>query len=494
MKEKLVIGLDIGTTSAKAVAFDVGGKLYAEAEEMVTTYYPKYGYAEQDPLEVEAAARTVMRDIFQTIDQEKYDLVATGLCTAMHSLICVDENGNPLSNMLIWSDGRAGEQAERLLGNGKGDEIYARTGTPIHPMTPFMKLMWMKENEDVAYKQARYFMTMKEYLIYHWFGERVIDYAMASSTGMFDVKNQIWDKEALEFAGINESQLAPVVEPTYELAALVPGMKEDLAAPDNHRFIIGSADGQLANLGSGATSPGEVNISVGTSGAIRQFIDGAPINDKMETFTYAFSEDTSIIGGPTNNGGIVLQWFKDLIKFPGDFTAIIDTAKDVDPGANGILFLPYVNGERAPLWAQRTAGNFYGLQVEHTQAELTRAVLEGIAFNIYQISQSLEKLAGAPKKITVNGGLTRSEIWVQILADVFGEDLYFSETHHNAAWGAAWVALVAAGEANAFKDIKENLPTEKKITANIRNHEVYQTIYKKYEKLADTVTTLFKEI
>ncbi|MCF3943947.1 gluconokinase [Oceanobacillus alkalisoli] len=494
MKGKLVVGLDIGTTSAKAVVFDAKGKLYAEAEEMVTTHYPEYGYAEQDPKEVETAARKVMRDVLAAVDEEKYELVATGLCTAMHSLICVDEVGNPLSKMLIWSDGRAGEQAERLLDSGKGDEIYSRTGTPIHPMTPFTKLMWMKENEEPAYKQAKSFMTMKEYLVYHWFGERVIDYAMASSTGMFDVKNQVWDKEALELAGVEESQLAPVVEPTYELTGLIPEVKESLGVPANHRFIIGSADGQLANLGSGATSPGEVNISVGTSGAIRQFIDGAPINDKMETFTYAFSNDTSIIGGPTNNGGIVLQWFKDLIKFPGNFTAIIETAKDVEPGANGILFLPYVNGERAPLWVQKTAGNFYGLQVEHTQAEVTRAVLEGIAFNIYQISQSLEKLAGAPKKITVNGGLTRSEIWVQILADIFGEDLYFSETHHNAAWGAAWVALVAAGEAKAFQDIKENLPTEKKITANKENHEAYQKVYKKYEKLADAVTVLFDEI
>lgn len=493
MKEKLVIGLDIGTTSAKAVVFDKKGKLITEAEELVTTYYPKQGYAEQDPKEVEAAARKVMKHVIGSVDESNYELVATGFCTAMHSLICVDEKGEPLSNMLIWSDGRANVQAERLEAE-KGKEIFSRTGTPIHPMTPLTKLIWMRENKDSAYEQATYFMTMKEYLVYHWFGERVIDYAMASSTGFFDVSNRVWDAEALELAGITESQLADVVEPTWELSELVPELKDALDVPDGHRFIIGSADGQLANLGSGATSTGEVNISVGTSGAIRQFVEGAPINEKMETFTYAFSKDTSIIGGPTNNGGIVLQWFKDVIKFPGDYTELIEEAKDVPAGANGILFLPYVNGERAPLWNQQASGNFYGLQVEHTRAEMTRAVLEGIAFNIYQIKRSLETLAGKPKKVTVNGGLTRSSIWVQILADILGEDLYFSETHHNAAWGAAWVALVAIGEASSFRAIKENLPGEIKITSNKQNHELYQKVYQRYEKLGQAVTALFDEI
>lgn len=493
MKKKLVIGLDIGTTSAKAVVFDKKGKLHAEAEAIIATYHPVQGHAEQNPKEVEAAAFNVLREVITAIDQDTYELVATGLGTAMHSLICVDEKGEPLSNMLIWSDGRANAQAERLEVE-QGKEIFGRTGTPIHPMTPLAKLIWMRENNDAAYKEARYFMTMKDYLVYHWFGERVIDYGMASSTGLFNVQNQIWDEKALELAGIDESQLAKVVAPTWELTDLAPERKTGLNIPDSHRFIIGSADGQLANLGSGATSPGEVNISVGTSGAIRQFIDGAPINEKMETFTYAFSKEMSIIGGPTNNGGIVLQWYKEMMKYDGNYTDLIQEAKDVPPGANGILFLPYVNGERAPLWNQQATGNFYGLQIEHNRPELTRAVLEGIAFNIYQISKSLEKLAGKPKKVTINGGLSRSETWVQMLADILGEDLCFSETHHNAAWGAAWVALVAIGEAPSIGSIKENLPAEKKITADMEVHGAYKKVYARYEKLANALSILFDEI
>jgi len=490
MKEKLVIGLDIGTTNVKAVVFNKKGKLFAEAEEELTTFYPEQGFAEQSPIEVEAASRKVMQQAIAQVDQDKAELVATGFGCGMHSLICVDEHGQALSNMLIWSDGRASKQAEQLLA-ANGNEIYARTGTPIHPMTPLMKLIWMRENNYAPYKKAAYFMTMKEYLTFQWFGERLIDYAMASSTGLLDVKTRTWDQEALELAGIHELQLSEIVEPTRQLSGLQAEIAQELGVSVEHPFIIGSADGQLANLGSGATSTGEVNISVGTSGAIRQFIDGAPVNEKMETFTYAFSKDTSIIGGPTNNGGIVLQWFKELLKYDGDYTELISEAADIPRGADGILFLPYVNGERAPLWNQNAKGNFYGLSIEHKREHLTRALLEGIAFNIYQIGQSLEKLAGKPKKITVNGGLSKSDVWVQILADVFGQDLYLSETHHNAAWGAAWTALVAIGEADSFAEIKENLPVEKAIRANMESHEAYMEIYDKYLKLADTVSEFF---
>lgn len=490
MKKKLVIGLDIGTTGVKAVAFDYKGKHHAIAEELITTYYPEEGYAEQNPVEVEAAARRVMRQVIDELDQSEFEIAATGIGCAMHSLICVDEQGEALSNMLIWSDGRASKQAEALI-HGNGSEIYARTGTPIHPMTPLVKLIWMRENKFPPYKEAAYFMTMKEYLTYRWFNMRVVDYAMASSTGMFDVKNLIWDKKSLELAGISEQQLSEVVEPTRKLTGLRAEIAEEFGISDELPIIIGSADGQLANLGSGATSTGEVNISAGTSGAIRQFINGAPINKKMETFTYAFSADTSIIGGPTNNGGIVLQWLKELIDYDGSYTELISEAEGVARGADGIIFLPYINGERAPLWNQKAKGNFYGLSIEHTKKQLVRALLEGIAFNIYQINQSLESLAGKPKKITVNGGLSQSLLWSQILADILGEDLYLSETHHNAAWGAAWTALVAIEEVPSFSAIKENLPKEKKVTANMDAHAEYMKIFKKYAKLKEAVSVFF---
>ncbi|RKQ32286.1 gluconokinase [Oceanobacillus halophilus] len=486
MPRELVMGLDIGTTSVKAVVFDTKGKLVAEAEEMVETNYPKADWAEQNPEEVEKASIEAMKNVVENANVTSEEILTIGISAAMHSLICIDEDMQPISQMLIWSDKRSSHIADRLIKTSAND-IYAKTGTPIHPMTPLLKLIWMKENQYEAYHNAAYFMSMKEYLLQKWFGQRVIDYSMAAATGFFDVKKLDWEDQALELAGIQREQLSKIVSPTEILTGLDQRVAEEIGISGNIPFVIGSADGQLANLGSGAIKPGEVNISVGTSGAIRQFVKGAPINEKMETFTYSFTEDTSIIGGPTNNGGVALQWFKDLIEYKGTHDEFLADAAKVEVGSEGILFLPYVNGERAPLWNGRAKGNFFGLSINHKKEHLTRAVLEGIAFNIYQIGKSLERIAGAPEKISVNGGLTKSLLWVQIMADLFGKEIYLSDTHHNAAWGAAWTALVGIGKANSLEDIKSSLPSEKVIEPNMENHEVYQRIFNTYEKLAANI-------
>lgn len=490
MQKELVIGLDIGTTSAKAVVFELNGKLIAEAEEMVETYYPNPGWAEQSPAEVETATTEALKQVIEKVDTE--NLLGIGISCAMHSLICLDEQYNPLSQMLIWSDTRSSELAEEFMKH-EGKSIYARTGTPIHPMSPLMKLMWMKENNYKPYEEASYFMTMKEYLLYKWYRKKVIDYSMASSTGLMNVSELDWDKEALELVGIKHDMLSTIVAPTEVLTGMSENVANYIGIAADTPMVIGAADGQLANLGSGAISPGEVNVSVGTSGAIRQFVKGAPVNEKMETFTYAFTADTSIIGGPTNNGGVALQWFKDILEFNGSHDELLSGIENVSVGSEGIIFLPYINGERAPLWNGRAKGNFYGLSINHKREHLTRAVLEGITFNIYNIGKSLESIAGKPEKITVNGGLSKSTLWVQIMADVFGQEIYVSDTHHNAAWGAAWTALVGTSKVDSFEQIKSSLPSEKVIEPNMDNHQIYLDIFGKYVRLSENIESFFSE-
>src|SRR5690625_4084011 len=490
MAKELVLALDIGTTSAKAVVFELTGKFIAEAESMITTHYPHQGWAEQDVIEIEQASVEAIRDAVAKANITSENLAAVGISCAMHSIICVDQNGEPLSQALIWADGRSTEQANHLR-KTNGNEIYARTGLPNHPMSPLSKLMWMKETDFEPYKQAAYFMSVKEYIINKWFGHRVIDYSMASATGLFNLKTFDWDEQALVLGGVNRDQLSEIVPPTEMLTGLHKEIAKETGITSEVPFVIGAADGQLANLGSGATSPGEVAISAGTSGAIRQMIEGFQVSEHQEVFCYAFTRNRSIIGGPTNNGGIVLQWIKDLLRYNGNMDELIAEAELVDPGAGGLIFLPYINGERAPLWNQQAKGNFYGFSVEHKQEHVIRAVLEGITYNLYHIGSVLENQVGAPEKIYVNGGLARSPIWVQMLADVFGKEIYLSESHHSAAWGAAWTALVAIGKVNSFEEIKENIPIEKVVKPDQAKHEIYAGIFQKYKELASDLVKHF---
>ncbi|WML27968.1 gluconokinase [Neobacillus sp. OS1-33] len=490
MSREVVIGLDIGTTSVKACVFDLKGNLIAEAERMNTFNYPQQGWVEQDPIEIEQSAVQAIKEAIHKSGIEKHDLISIGFSAAMHSLICVDETGSPISPALIWADGRSYPQAESVI-ETMGNEVYSETGTPVHPMTPFVKLLWMKETKYEPYLQAKYFMSIKEYLLQCWFNQRVIDYSMASATGLFNPSTHTWNQKLLTLTGIHEVQLSRIVPPTEVLTGIKPQIAEEMGIDPELSFVIGAADGQLANLGIGAILPGEVAVSVGTSGAIRQIASGVKISDNQETFCYSFTEDSSIIGGPTNNGGIALQWLKDLLNDQRSFTEFLADAEKVPLGSDGILFLPYLNGERAPIWNQRAKGNFYGLSITHKKEHFIRAVLEGITFNLFQIGKALERLAGKHQKIYVNGGLSRSRLWLQMMADVFEAEIYVPESYHSAAWGAAWTALVASGKVKSFEDIKENIPMGEAILPNKEISEKYKVIYDNYEKLASGMSKNF---
>lgn len=485
-----VMGLDIGTTSVKACLFDRIGNLVSHGERMIVTQYPQQGWAQQDAAKIERLAVQAVREAVSKAAIDREQLIAIGFSAAMHSLVPVNEQGLPLSPAYIWADGRGTEQADRMT-DEKRSRLYAKTGTPIHPMTPFMKLLWMKEEHDEAYLQASYFMSIKEYVIHCWFGKRIIDYSMASATGLFNPSALDWDEELLELAGISADQLSEIVPPTTLLGDLKADIAEQMGLSPSVCFVIGAADGQLSNLGTGALLPGEVAVTVGTSGAIRQFAREAKVSQSGETFCYSFTNDSYIIGGPTNNGGIALQWLKQLLDDSSSYESFLAEADQSPPGAEGLLFLPYINGERAPLWNQRARGNFFGMTMTHAKAHYVRAVLEGITFNLYQIGRALEKLAGPPKQIYVSGGLARSPIWLQMMADVFNAAIYVSENHDSAAWGAAWTALVAMGEEERFEDIKNNIPMGEAVLPFRENSWKYKEIYWRYEELAARIAPLF---
>jgi gluconokinase len=490
MSKEYVMGLDIGTTSVKAVVFNLLGNVISEAEEMITSYYPKTGWVEQDPNEIERLAVQAVRKSIHKASIQGDELLTIGFSSAMHSLICVDSKGEPLSKAIIWADGRSNEQAEKLM-QGEGMKFYERTGMPIHPMSPLSKLLWMKETGYDPYRKAAFFMSIKEFVILKWFDQRVVDYSMASATGLFNRQTFQWDEEAMTFVNIQKDQLSKIAPPTEKLTGIKKDVSKEMGISNSTPFVMGAADGQLANLGIGAILPGEVAVTVGTSGAIRQFAKNAQVDKQHETFCYAFTEDYSIIGGPTNNGGIALQWLKELLNHQGSFDELTKEAERVSPGAEGILFHPYINGERAPLWNQRAKGNFFGVTITHKKEHFVRAVLEGITFNLYQIGKALERVAGEPEKLFVNGGLARSSLWLQMVADVFGKEVYVPESHHSAAWGAAWTALVSIGKVDSFEDIKKNVPMGSVVKPNEENHQIYLKVYEKYNKVANDLSEYF---
>lgn len=502
-QHEAVLGLDIGTTSVKAVLFGPQGKLKAIHHVEYPLYQPEPDRAEQDPDEILQALIEAVRHVLLKSRITPEQIKAIGFSTAMHSLIAMDEDGRPLTKAIIWTDNRSARQAEWLKEHG-GHDIYRRTGTPIHPMSPLCKLLWMKEEAPELYTQAAKFIGIKEYVLYRLFGTYVIDYSLASATGLFELKRMDWDPEVLKLLEIDASKLPQLVPVTHVLNGMDEQLCSHMGLISDIPFVVGASDGVLASLGVGAVGPGEMAVTIGTSGAVRMFADKPLTDEKERTFCYAFTEQQWIIGGPSNNGGIMLRWLRDQFGSPevevakrlgtDPYDLLIEYAEKVPAGANGLMFLPFLTGERAPYWNPNARGLFFGISLQHKREHFIRAVLEGVIFSIFSIGVALRDLTGPATQIIASGGFARSAVWRQILADVMGKDLLVPEVEEASALGAAAVALYAIHDLSSLDDVKSWVRLSGKHEPDIKNSEVYLQLYDMYERLYEKLKPEFDQM
>ncbi|WP_018922637.1 gluconokinase [Salsuginibacillus kocurii] len=498
MNKSYVAGLDVGTTSAKVVIFDKEGNVQAEAETGYPVDHPESGWAEQNPHHIEEAAVKSMRNALTSGDIKGEELTAVGLSSAMHTLICADKKGEALSPSVIFSDGRSFSQVEQLKLSGAGDAIYQTTGTPVHPMTPFAKLLWMKETGYAPYLKAERFLSIKDWLTLRWFGRAAIDYGVASASGLFDMKEFRWDPEALRLTGVQAEQLSEPVAPTYLFQGLDDEVAAKMGVPADLPFAAGGADGALANIGIGAFEPGERALTIGTSGAIREVVASPQTSAAQATFCYAVTKDKWLVGGGTNNGGNVLDWLQEAVGarngWDDPHRALLELAEASSAGANGLLCLPLLNGERAPYWDVRARGSYIGLSSKHGKAELIRAALEGVIYSLAHVNEALSANEASSGGIFASGGFARSPFWLQLVADIFEDTVHVPASHQSSAWGAAWFALMAVGEHDTLADIRAHIPMTASIEPQEEGRASYRAAYTTYRKLYKTMQPLMHEL
>lgn len=499
-----IIGLDIGTSSTKAVAFDLKGKVIAENSNGYPILNPQPAYFEQDP---EVIFQAVVKSIAMLADAEalnaaKGTLKGISFSSAMHSLIAVNEKGNPLTNNLIWADNRSREQADRIRNSKEGHDIYMKTGTPIHPMSPLCKLVWLRENKPAIFKNAYKFISIKEYVFFKLFGQYIIDHSIASATGLFNIYTHEWHSPALAVADVTQQQLSAPVPITNIQVGLSQAMADSMKIDPETPFIIGGSDGCLANLGANAVKPGDAAVTIGTSGAIR-VIANKPKNDTKERiFSYMLTSDIYVLGGAVNSGGGTLKWFKDNFatseteeaaqKSMDIYDLLTEKAAVVPPGSEGLVFLPYLMGERAPHWNAQAKGVFFGVALLHSKAHFIRAVMEGIIYGIYSVGKALEETTGEINIIHANGGFAKSPLWVQILADVFNKQVMVTESIEGSALGAAIVGMKALDIIDSFEEVGDLVPIKGTYTPNLQNHYTYRESFALFERLYDRLKDEFE--
>ncbi|MGW3895780.1 gluconokinase [Micromonospora profundi] len=441
----VVIGVDIGTTSTKAVAYGTDGRQLASHAAGYPLNDPQPGYAEQDPDVILAA---VVGSIRSVVAELSTPVAGLAFCSAMHSLIGLDPDGNALTPSVTWADSRATRQAERLRAVPSGLALHRRTGTPMHPMSPLPKLLWYAEQEPMLFERVAHWGGIKEWVLGRLCETLVIDHSIASATGLLDIHHLEWDIEALTIAGITEEQLPQLVATTAVLPGLTPWAAAAVGLPQRTPVVVGAGDGPLANLGLGAVHPGMVACSIGTSGAIRVMVERPGVDPLGGVFCYALTETRWTVGGAINNGGIVLKWAgAALAPELGEHSEaeLVAIAARAPVGSGGLIMLPYLHSERAPHWSALPRGAYVGLTHGHRREHLVRAAMEGVCQQLALVLSSVRAAGNEVGEIRAGGGFAHSGLWRQMLADVLGVPVRFPAAHEGSSFGAALLGMQALG-------------------------------------------------
>lgn len=498
----MFIGVDIGTTSTKAVLYHQSGAVMAVHHVEYPLLTPVPDVAEQRPDDILEA---VIETIRQVSPDSGEAVQFVSFSSAMHSLIVMDAEHQPLTNSITWADNRSQIYAKELRMTDRGQQIYDKTGTPIHAMSPLCKLIWLKREAPEIFNRAAKFIGIKEYVFQRFFGRYVIDYSLASATGLFNIHELRFDAEILNELGIEERQLSRAVDTTFILRGLDESIAERMKLDPMTPFVIGASDGVLSNLGVDAFRPGEVAVTIGTSGAIRTVVDAPRTDYEGRLFCYALTKDKWVIGGPVNNGGVVLRWVRDELAASDaeeakrlgidSYDVLMRLAEQVPAGSNGLIFHPYLSGERAPLWNSDVRGSYIGLTLAHRKEHLIRAALEGILYNLYTVYTALTVLMDEPvTSVKATGGFARSKLWRQMMADIFDETLIVPASHESSCLGAVILGQVAIGEKADFSHVSDwvgpsfcHIPEDDQV-------RIYQEIMPLYMDTVQSLTEPYSRI
>ncbi|MGY1692538.1 gluconokinase [Geodermatophilus sp. SYSU D01105] len=454
----VVVGLDSGTTATKAVTAGTDGRVRDLASVGYPLLVPAPGRAELDAGRLQTAAVEALAAVSARARERGDRVLGVSLSTAMHGLVPMDDRGAPLGPVLTWADARAAEWATALVADGRAADLHARTGTPVHAMSPLVKLSWERAQDPDRVAGTPRWGGVKELVVAALVGGRhVVDRSSASTTGLYDIRGGRWDEEALAIAGVRADQLGEVLPTT----AVLTGLRADVAEATGLRaglpVVVGASDGVLANLGVGAVRPEVAAVSLGTSGAMRVVVPAPTVDPGHRLFCYALTDDHWVVGGAVNNGGSVVRWAARALaagfdtpdpegEAADDLDArLLAEAAEVPAGSSGLLCLPYLLGERAPWWRSGLRGAYIGLRREHRRPHLVRAAVEGVCQQLALVRDAFAATDLPVREVRATGGAVASPLWVRTLAAALDLPVRVADSPEGTGLGACLLGLHALG-------------------------------------------------
>lgn len=491
--QKLLLGIDVSTTGAKALLIDEMGRVVSSATTLLTLSTPRPLWSEQDPREWWAGVSQSIRQVFAQTGLTGSAIRSVGLTGQMHGLVLLDEQGDVLRPAILWNDQRTGLQCAEIRSRLGRDRLIQLTGNDALTGFTAPKVLWVQQNEPEIYARARHILLPKDYIRYMLTSEYAMDKADGSGTILFDLKRRTWSPEMLAALGIPSEWLPP----TYEGPEITGAVTAQAAAETGlvaGTPVVGGAGDQAAQaVGVGAVQPGIIALTLGTSGVVFAATEAPLIEPqgRLHAFCHALPGHWHFMGVMLSAAGS-LQWYRDTLAPEVDFADLVTEAEKVPPGSEGLLFLPYLTGERTPYPDPLARAAWVGLTVRHERAHLTRAVLEGVAYGIKDSFTLIQQAGlGTISQVRVSGGGAKSPLWQQIMADVLDAELVTVNTTEGAAFGAALLAGVGAG---FYTSVPQACEATIHMTGRVQPspaRTAYQDFYPRYRALYPALASEF---
>jgi xylulokinase len=497
----VAIGLDLGTGGVRAIAVDLQGHIVAQQTKSYPLLTPQPGWTEQNPADWIAASLTALSEVAQQLSEHRepqsdsaYRVVALGLSGQMHGMVPLDAEGNVIRPAILWNDQRTGKAVDTIDAIIPCHELIQRTGNPAITGFQLPKLVWLRTEEPHAYEQLRQILLPKDYVGYVLTGELVTEPSDASGVGCLNLVTKQWDVEILNALNINRELFPSVIEST----AIVGGLKSDIAArvglPTGLPVIAGGGDNAAAAIGLGISSSNtnRGSLSIGTSGVIFAPCDRPIPDPEGRVHLFCHVDGGYHLLGVTLAAGGSLRWYRDTFAPHITYPELMNLAEQSLPGARGVLFLPHLSGERSPHLDPETRGAWVNLSLAHTQGDLVRAVLEGVAFSLRAALDVMSEISPVEQLLATGGG-ARSSIWLQILADILQTELVAPKAEEGAAYGAAMLAMVGVG---AYPNLEAAFKLLPQISTVVQpqNQLAYELAFKRYTLLYEALKTVRGEV
>jgi xylulokinase len=477
----VLIGLDVGTGGARAVAVDESGEIVAEASSEYPLHSPHPGWTEQDPADWWEGAKEIIRKVATDAGEQ---VAGIGLTGQMHGSVFLDSSDAVIRPALLWNDQRTHRQCEQITGAVGNERLISIAGNPALTGFQAPKIVWLREEEPDNFGRISHVLLPKDYVRLQLTGEYATDASDAAGTLLLDMRTRDWSDEILDALEIPQGWMPEVYEGPESTGVLRESVAEELGLAQGIPVAAGGGDNAAAAVGTGIVGPGLVNSSVGTSGVL--FAHASDFNPdpsgRLHAFCHAVPGAYHLMGVTLSAGGS-LSWWRETLG--GDYDELVEAASGVQAGSEGLVFLPYLSGERTPHLDPKARGAFFGLTSRHGVEHMTRAVMEGVIFSLRDSLQIMRGLGVPVEDVRATGGGARSDLWRQLQADIYGTPIRRTVADEGPAYGAALLTGMASGtyadvdEAVSVVKLREEITEPDTDRAKIyeEHYEVYRSLY-----------------